>query len=141
VSAWSTGVRAIVARRNQHPTLLATVAAVGLLTGCGQLPGQDPIGSVAIIGINRTPTALSFEMVLPERTQTLTGSLDPGESGPIASFRGPIADGRADFDKDGCSKGVIIALDPSAREVARHPAGLCVGETWAIEPPPPTSSP
>jgi hypothetical protein len=124
---------------NQRSKLLATLAAVGLLMGC-VLPGQDP-GSVGIVVRNLTPMPLTFEMLLPDRTLSIPGSLDAGVTGPIIVFVGAIPQGRLDVDKDGCTKGVLIARDPSGGEMARHPAGLCVGDPWVVQPPPPTTSP
>jgi hypothetical protein len=33
---------------------------------------------------------------------------------------------------DFCTAGDLIALDPSGREIARHPPPLCAGSTWVI---------
>lgn len=39
----------------------------------------------------------------------------------------------SDF-RDGCSDGILLALDPAGREFVRHEAPLCAGEIWTIGP-------
>jgi hypothetical protein len=102
------------------------------LIGCNDFPGVErPLH--AIVVENRTPSALTFEMVVGDRQQALIGPVRPGVSDAILIFRGAIPDGPL-VGEDGCTKGTVIAYDPEGQEVARHPPGLCIGETWVVEP-------
>ena len=120
-------------RSPSSPVVIALVAAA-LLAACrgGPLPGEE-VAEFNVIVENRTATPLTFEMVLADRTLNLMGPIEVGQTGSIVAYRGRIAEPRLDVDADGCMKGLVVAFDPQRREVARHPPGLCVGETWVIE--------
>ena len=119
-----------------HFALVAFPAAL-LLVGCPgrPLPGEEGPTS-GIVVHNKTATSLTFEIILADGPNNMLGPIGPSRTSPIVFIGGPIPTNRLDIDANGCTKGVVIAYDPQRREVARHPPGLCVGETWVIEPQP-----
>lgn len=110
------------------PILLIGVVVLGACDG----PFREPANRAIVIH-NRTATPLTFRIIVGDRQGDLPGPLAAGQSSPVIYFVDGIVDGPL-TDSDGCTKGDVIAYDPSGREVARHPPGLCVDETWVIEP-------
>ncbi len=99
------------------------------LAGC--LNFAEPLRQSISVN-NRTTQRLSFEVLVDGEALALFGPIGPGETSPIIAFTGVVPNKRL-LGNDGCTLRDVIAYDDEEREVARHPPGLCIGETWVIE--------
>lgn len=98
------------------------VAAVAL-----QAVGCDEGIAAGVAVDNRTSSNLHFRVQLePEREWYSP----PGDVGPHETS---LVLPAAVMPSTGCTAGVMIALDESEREVARHDTPLCIDDTWIID--------
>ncbi len=111
--------------------MLHGLLVVGLVSSCW-LPGQEP-GNSGITVRNDTSTTITFEMSIANGTIPVPGSVASDATGVILSLAGTDPKNRVDLDERGCTRGDLIARNTSDLEIARHPPGLCAGQTWEIE--------
>ena len=107
--------------------LMAVLIALTGAIGCEWENG--PIHTIS--AKNGTSTTLTFELDLDNETYSLLGPLDPGVTAPIIT----ASNYSVLIDEMGCTMGDVIARSDIGDEVARHVAGLCMGDTWVVEAP------
>ena len=84
-----------------------------------------------ILAHNLTATAVSLQAEFDTDSLPLGGTIAPGEKGTVVFMMGRGDDHRLFLGAD-CTIAPVVAYDDAGREVARHPPGLCFGETWVI---------
>ena len=117
-------------------TIAFAIALVVSLAGCIDAHRAD-----AVWVKNETATDLHFEIVRPngELFALPRPTIRRGETDYVLDY-GQLTTGG--LGANGCTTGDLIARAPDESEMSRHPAGLCVRQTWTITsaPSPPSSS-
>jgi hypothetical protein len=93
------------------PLVVLSVAAAG----CGQV---DRMTGEYVYNYTGTPVTISY--VDRGQTRQMSVPIAAGAVATLGSFDG------------GCSDGLLLAADPSGREVARLDTPLCAGDSWEI---------
>lgn len=114
--------------------ILLTVCAIAV--GACNFPPGDPSSYVVNVE-NRTSSDLHF-------TAQVDNGIDLGEKVPANQTRhilyslGPPPSSDVIFRGGLCTTVDIVAYDANEQEVARHPPGLCMRDTWVIGGAPPS---
>lgn len=110
-------------------TLTRALLAI-LLVGCVLPTTEEP--TEAIFVDNQSGTTLAISAELHDRVVALDPPLEPGQSSPVIFSAGVPPETNVIFRGRTCTVVPFVAHDPDGNEVARHPPGLCLGETWTI---------
>jgi hypothetical protein len=82
---------------------------------------------------NQTSSEVSFGVQIGDAAVTTGfGPLSPGAKGPVLGQLGLPPSDDPIFRGGMCTTVGLIAYDAEGREIARHPPGLCFGDTWVI---------
>jgi hypothetical protein len=110
---------------------LAVGALSWALSGCGQVMDVGVTDGVWVR--NSTDVTLHFAIIKADgKPFDLTDEVTPGETYEL--LHGSQLSSGAGLMVDRCTVGDLIAYDPSGREIARHPPGLCARtkDLWKI---------
>lgn len=80
---------------------------------------------------NDTESILHFRTLVDGLWYDL-GSVSPGNLTQAISYS-DLTSATSAIARDGCTIGLLVALDPAGNEIARHDPGLCVGDVWQID--------